>query len=410
MRLKDLLPLMFLLVTLPAHQAAGQECAVDEAAGESSERFTTDEFSTEETDVRLLSPWLKTDNGFTATPVYYGEVFTNAHGGIATRNSTQYEGLLDLSLDFDLETLQAPIPGRVNLLFQNTHGRGLERNVGATQILSSIDSLNNITQISELWWEFGLFENRITMRVGKQDLSSEFITMDSASDFINSAFGLSPSAGLPSFPSPSPAILMMTDLRPDLSFKAGLWDAYHGGENEVFSRNGSALFVGEVEYRYTILESQLPGIFTIGATYETPGIDPAGTIPNSFGYYIQFEQLLYREAGSEKNSPQGLFFFAQHFPTSSDGNSPFPQIPKDVLAGLTYTGLLHSRDTDIIGAGIGWVELDAGGTDEEFMIELFYKAKINSTLTIQPDLQYINTPSGLFPDALVAGIRFQLDL
>lgn len=403
---------MFLLIALPAYQAAGQEYEIEAATGQPPESFTAEEFAApdEETDVRLLSPWLKTDNGFTATPVYYGEVFTNAHGGIATRNSTHYEGLLDLALDFDFEKMQLPIPGRAALLFQNTHGRGLEQNVGATQIISSIDSLNNITQISELWWEVGLFENRITMRAGKQDLSSEFITMDSASDFINSAFGLSPSAGLPSFPAPSPAIILMTELTPDLSLKAGIWDAYHNGGNEVFSRNGSALLIAELEYRYSVLNSQLPGIFTMGATHETGGTDPAGTIPKAFGYYFQIEQLLFREAGSDENSPQGLFLFAQHFPTISDISSPFPQIPKDVLAGLTYTGLIRGRDKDIAGAGIGWVELKGRGTGEEFMVELFYKAKINSTLTIQPDLQYINSPSGIFPDTLVAGIRFQLDL
>tara|TARA_R110002095_G_scaffold193151_1_gene171163 strand:- start:7277 stop:8581 length:1305 start_codon:yes stop_codon:yes gene_type:complete len=428
-RLKDMLPILFLLTAFPVHQATGQEF-VGEKAGDPSTNntsqdlppyeFTPDDFTpdqlplvepmADESDTRLLSPWLKTDNGFTATPVYYGEVFTNAHGGIGTRNSTQYEGLLDLSLDFDFEKMQLPIPGRINLLFQNTHGRGLEQNVGATQIISSIDSLNNITQISELWWEFGLFENRITMRLGKQDLSSEFVTMDSASDFINSAFGLSPSAGLPSFPSPSPAAILLTDLSPSLSFKVGVWDAYHSEEDDVFSRNDSALFIGELEYRYSTRGSQLPGIITLGMAYESPGVVPTGTIPRAFGYYFQFEQLLFREANSTENAPQGLSVFAQHFPIDSTGNSPFPVIVKDILAGFTYKGLIRGRDEDITGAGIGWVELNDGGTGEEFMVELFYKAKINSTLTIQPDLQYINSPSGIFPDALVAGIRFQLDL
>ncbi|HAW29529.1 MAG TPA: hypothetical protein DCY03_15650, partial [Planctomycetaceae bacterium] len=288
MWLKVFLPFIFLLVALPAYQAAGQECAVENEAETVS--CVPDNAFTDEPDLRFLTTALNPDNGVTFQPVYYGEVFTNAHGGISTSNSTHYEGLLNLSLSFDLETLNAPIPGQINVLFQNTHGRGLEQNVGATQIISSIDSLNNITQMSELWWEVDLYETGITMRIGRQDLSSEFITMDTASDFINSAFGLSPSAGLPSFPAPSPAVVLMKDLSNEVTVKAGIWDAYRSNEVGIFSNNGSVLFIGEFEYRYSTPLRQLPGILTAGITYETPGEVPSGAIPRAYGYYFQYEQ------------------------------------------------------------------------------------------------------------------------
>ncbi|WP_417378444.1 carbohydrate porin [Gimesia sp.] len=411
MRLKIFILFNFLLVALPAYQSVGQECAVDTVVAEAASMGCVPASeSAGIPDQSFLDSVLDADNGISFKPVYYGEVFTNAHGGITTKNSTHYEGLLDLAFSFDLEKMQAALPGRVNLLFQNTHGRGLEQNVGATQIISNIDSLDNITQFSELWWEVDLYETGITMRVGRQDLSSEFVTMDTASDFINSAFGLSPSAGLPSFPAPSPAVIMMTDLSNDLSIRGGIWDAYRSNEAGIFSNNGSALFIGEFEYRYSTPFRQLPGIFTAGVTYETPGAIPAGAIPSAFGYYFQIEQMLFREPGSNDENPQGLTVFAQHFPTESNGNSPFPQIPKDVLAGLTYTGLINGRDKDIAGAGLGWVELQNSGTNEELMVEVFYKAIVNDNLTIQPDLQYFNSPSGIYPDAFVAGVRFQLDL
>ncbi|QDV50647.1 carbohydrate porin [Gimesia fumaroli] len=424
MWLKDFVPILILLLALPSHQTVGEETA-DEGAGEPPanarpEVIPPDQFKPDQLPVadlhvaqpdnRLLSPWLNKDNGVTVTPIYYGELFTNAHGGIATNGSTQYEGLLDLSLDFDFEKMDLAIPGRAALLFQNTHGRGLDQFVGATQLISSIDSYDNITQISELWWELDFFDEAVTFRIGRQDISTEFITMETAGDFINSAFGLSPSAGLPSFPAPSPALIMMTDLSDSITFKAGLWDAYRSNERGIFSQNGSVLYIAEFEYRYTTARNGLPGKFSAGVTYETPGEVPAGAIPRSFGYYLQIEQMLYREADSTDDNPQGLSVFAQHYPTETNGNSPFPEIPQDGLAGFAYTGLLRGRDEDVIGAGIGWVELNQGGTDEELMVEVFYKAQINDNLSIQPDLQYINTPSGLYPSALAAGIRFQLDL
>ena len=38
-------------------------------------------------------------------PVYYGEVFTNTRGGIATSGATQYEGLLDLAMTVEFDNL-----------------------------------------------------------------------------------------------------------------------------------------------------------------------------------------------------------------------------------------------------------------------------------------------------------------
>lgn len=405
MRLINFFQLILLGLVLPVTQAAGQDCVVEEEL--ESMRCETESAA----DERLLSSWFEDDNGVAFKPVYYGEVFTNAHGGIATKNSTHYEGLLNLSLSLDFEKMKLPIPGQAFVLAQNTHGRSLTAdNVGETQIISNINSLGNITQISELWWEFGLFENRITLRIGKQDLNTEFLMMDTAVDFINSAFGLSPSAGLPSFPAPSPAAMLQADLSPAVGFKLGVWDAFRTDGDRAFSENGSLLLIGELEYRYTTPNRNLPGIITVGMTHETPGVLPAGTIPESFGYYIQYEQLLFREANSTESKPQGLSVFAQHFPTDVNGYSPFPRIPEDALAGVTYTGLIRGRDEDVAGAGVGWVHLDQGGTDEEVMVELFYKVKVNSTLIIQPDIQYINTPSGIHDDAFVVGVRVQLNL
>ena len=101
-------------------------------------------------DARLIGPLLCPDCGVCLKPVYYGEVFTNTRGGISTRRATQYEALLDLRLNLDFAKMQLPPLGRFFLLGQNTHGRGLTENfVGDTQVLSNIDSFDNIMQVSE---------------------------------------------------------------------------------------------------------------------------------------------------------------------------------------------------------------------------------------------------------------------
>ena len=80
------------------------------------------------------------------------------------------------------------------------------------------------------------------------------------------------------------------------------------------------------------------------------------------------------------------------------------------IGGVVYRGLIVGRDEDVLGAGVAWAELFQGGSNEETVYEFFYKAQITPSVSLQPDIQYIVTPSGIHPDALAVGIRFQIAL
>lgn len=94
----------------------------------------------------------------------------------------------------------------------------------------------------------------------------------------------------------------------------------------------------------------------------------------------------------------------------SNGASQVNEICDAVVDGAVYTGLIPSRDEDVIGMGFARAELFQGGTNEESVVELFYKAAISPRLSIQPDLQYIASPSGIHRDALAVGFRLQMAL
>jgi carbohydrate-selective porin OprB len=80
------------------------------------------------------------------------------------------------------------------------------------------------------------------------------------------------------------------------------------------------------------------------------------------------------------------------------------------VAGVVGRGTLPCRDDDVIGVGVAYTELFQGGTNRETVTEVFYKAQLNPRLSLQPDLQYIGTPSGIFRDSLAVGLRFQMTL
>jgi carbohydrate-selective porin OprB len=125
---------------------------------------------------------------------------------------------------------------------------------------------------------------------------------------------------------------------------------------------------------------------------------------------MQIEQLIFRENACEETDPQGLGAFASYFPRFANGVIPVPVVWGDFVAGIVYRGLIPCRDEDVIGAGVAWAKLNRSGTLQETAIELFYKARITPCLTLQPDIQYIATPSGLHRDAIAVGLRFQLNL
>jgi porin len=351
-----------------------------------------------------------TDCGIRIDPIYWGECFTNARGGIATAGATQYLGLLDLWLTIDFERLRIPVWGNFQILAENSHGRGLTQDfVGDSMVLSNIDPLGNITQVGEYWWEVGVLDEAVTFRLGKQDVNREFYFLDAAGEFVQSGFTLSPNAYLPSYPHQTMAAVALVQLEPSLQLKVGVWDTLADRGSWGFSSQDTVLVTGELEYAYTLLDASLPGRITVGALYLTASEFLGEESGGGHGYELQFEQTIFRERDSDTEDPQGLQVFAAFYPQFQADPVLVDEIGDSFAAGMVYTGLLPGRDQDAIGAGFVSAELFQGGTNRETAVEVFYWAVVTDRVCIQPDLQYIVTPSGIYPDALVAGVRLQVD-
>jgi carbohydrate-selective porin OprB len=177
-----------------------------------------------------------------------------------------------------------------------------------------------------------------------------------------------------------------------------------------FSGNEVTLAIAELEYKYACFDAKLPGAVDVGLAYASGGEALGITIPSVFGCYIQFEQLIYRENPSDAADAQGLGVFASYFPRFPSSPIPVTAISDDVVGGVVYKGLILNRDADVIGVGAAWAKLNQGGTRQETAVEVFYKAQITPSKSIQPDIQYVISPSGIHRDALVVGVRFQVAL
>lgn len=356
----------------------------------------------------LFPDWRESPAALAIEPLYTGEVLSNTRGGLTTRQGARFGALLDVAVSADLTRLQSPLPGKAFLLAQNTHGRGITQGiVGDSLVVSDIDSLGNLTQVGEYWWEWTPSDGPLMLRLGKQDLNTEFVNIDAASTFIQASFELTPAAVVPSYPNQAMALVAVLQVASSLQLKLGAWDALAPKGGWGIAEDGALLGIAELEYKYLLGRDELPG--TIGASIAHLGADEVDGEP--FGAVtataFQCEQVVVRlpRAGSD---PMEIALFAAVYPRFRQAAVLTKAIGDSAVAGVVARGFLPSRSQDACGAGVSWAELSKGGTNQELVTELFYRLQHTPRIAWQPDLQYIASPSGLYRDALVAGVRLEV--
>ncbi len=345
-------------------------------------------------------------DGLYLETIYTGEFFNNTRGGISSRRATRYRGNLDLVLIAEFDELDLPFGGTFFLYGQNGHGEGLTNNfVGDYQTVSNIDA-NDFTQVSEFWYECELIEDFFAVRIGRQDGNAEFAVVDLGGDFINSSMGLTPTIPIPTFPVPTMAVTTFWQLTEEVSFKAGVFDGGSTLNPWGFSDEGHAFSIYELKSHHEFCG--LPADFHVGMWYHGGVFPRSGgmTAKGNHGVYLGADQMLWLENPKDEDDDQGVGVFLQYSWVPEDRND----LRYHFGGGAVWKGLVENRDDDILGLGYTRVEFSSElpGQSAETEIELFYKAPINDTLTIQPDVQYIARPNGMLRDALVVGTRFEL--
>lgn len=358
--------------------------------------------------------WLE-GPGISLEITYTGEMFSNLRGGINTSGASEYRGNFDLVLTADPEKLGLA-PGTIYFYAQNGHGNGIsERHVGDTQTLSNLDACY-LSQVSEYWIEQLFFDERLRIKVGKQDSNADFVAVDYGGIFIGSSEAVIPNIPMPTFPDPALGIALHWDITNWVSIGGGFYEGSpvgcHAGFDTAFGNNGGSFSIGELALRSLLgKQKDLPGTYRFGGWYhssdfedvgEHTGIDPK-VYAGNHGFYLAFDQMLYRE---DDVSDQGLVAFFQLGMAPEDRN----ELDRYLGIGLNYVGLFEGRDEDVVGLGIAQASWSDRVEDisSETAIEFFYRAQLTNSIAIQPDIQYIVNPGGNGEDALALGVRFQI--
>lgn len=392
--------------------------------------------------------------GITGGVNYIGEVLGNASGGV--KRGAIYEGRLELYGDIDFDKLA----GWKGLTFHanayQIHGQGLTTNNVQNLFPVSYIEATPATRLFEAWFEQQIIADKLSVRFGQLAADSEFVTSDTAAQFINGTFGWPTSfatslpSGGPAYPLATPGVRVMFAPTSATTIRAAVFNGDPAGphcngdpqrcnDNGVDFRLRDAPFaIAEAQFKYNQDKgsSALPGVVKVGGwkhfgafndqRFDATGLslanglnDPRRHRGNTALYAMIDQHILTVGTGRLVHA------FARITASPDDRNS----VDLYLDGGLKFAGFVSGRPDDTFGAAIAYARISdaARGLDRdnvalgnqsivrnyEAMIELSYTAQIVPGWTVQPDFQYIWHPGAHvddgtgkpIADAAVLGLR-----
>lgn len=340
------------------------------------------------------------------SPMYKGG------GGASGEASTKGYSLYNLGVTVDTEKAGMWKGGTFFALYQKKTGYGISGangNNGAMGDFMGLDGWDwhQMNQISEYWYQQKLFNGKLRMKLGKQDANTDFGYLNSGWNFMNTAFSVNPTTPMPTYPDQSFGFMAEINPKEWLSIRNG-----------TYSRYSTPFNITEMEFKPKI--KKLPGRYMLGAWEMSDsngmsvngGIDANGNVytnnfNRNFGCYVGFEQMVYKENKDNDNDMQGLVVFGQAGMSPANRND----MSKYLGGGINYVGPIPKRDKDILGIAVGSGNFSPRLGDitsqvgSETALEAFYRVQITPWFYLQPDLQFIMNPGGVYDNSIAFGLR-----
>ena len=368
---------------------------------------------------------------------YIGNFYGNPAGGRLQKFRSAWRSTF--GLNFDLEQMFDVDGAALRVSGAWTAGRNLATDVETIFNPAEIYGLKGV-RFWELHWSQKLFQDQLTVRIGRQSPGEYFTSQPPTWDYTNLGF------------------ITMGLLYNEFAYRTrpiGMWGVtgefepkgsplyftggvYSGAPRDIqrteahgldfrFKFKESTVVIGEIGYKrgQTDGSNDLPGTYRFGTIYNSARFSslstPGRTKHGNVNFYLSGEQMLFREAGNDR---QGLTVFGfLNVPVSSDINL----IKFYAMGGLTYRGLFDGLDEDrtYVGAAFADINNSVGqlvvnsfhGPDivpnqsYEAVLEAGHVFQVTPFWAITPSVQYIINP-GLTNDvknAFVTGIQTVVD-
>jgi porin len=347
----------------------------------------------------------QTNEAFEFYAKYTGEyAFIN---NLEYKHLSAYLGNIDMIVNFNTEKAKLWKGGKFSVYILNDHGeQPSAKYIGELQLFSNIEAPER-TKLYELWYEQTFIKN-FSLKIGQQNINSEFAYSDCALNFINTSFGIMPSISfnipISIFPNTALGARLHWTINDKWMIQGAVMSGNPGNEtnnkygiNYEFHRSDGINVLGEAHYTLKVEDHQT-GKYKLGFWYHSAKFvamgDSTKEFKGNFGIYILADQMIYSE---QDDSKQGLSMFIMSGISAKDQNL----VHYSYDGGLCYTGLIKGRNDDVLGIGFTNATFnrelvkEKGIENSENALELVYLTKINEHFTLQPDFQYFINPGGV---------------
>ena len=352
------------------------------------------------------------DRGVTIDVFYASEAFT-------ARGQSSVLGHIDAALTLDTHKLGLWDGGTLYALVQNNHGNsGITTAVGSAQPVTNLEA-DPYTQLTELFLEQTLLDERLRIRIGKQDANRDFGTPRFGGNFINNNFGMYPTAPLPSYPTTGLGVLVAVQPVGWLTTKAAIYEGSPEvgglGLSTAFQSGSGYTLVGGVAATHHYGPGDRDGGTTsAGVWWLSDDLTEVGAaMPRMFdsnaGWFVQNDERIYLHP-ENPDDPRGLTVILRASWARPD-RTPVSRY----AGGSAAWHAIGPRRNDTVGLGAGTFRVaeplgGSAGPADEWFVEAFYKLRLTSFFSLQPDVQWFRHPGGDGASALVAGLRVRVKL
>lgn len=369
---------------------------------------------------KYLPAYTHIGNGLSWAGHLDSEIFSNFSGGIKQGSEGNIVGQIGAEYDTDKAGLWKG--GKFTLSLMGIYSSGIQQNYsGDIQTASNIWAPNAVRFYDAAYRQ--RWNDWLNTRVGYMDVNYYFDVAANALQLINSSFGMSPTItvnvpGTATYPYSGLGLLVSTHTQ-NVSNKLAIFQGDPQHQTSAFERGYMALWEGALHWGHKADEDMEDNTdeygqyeLKLGAwRYQQANPELYGLSPSTAGAYgiVEGNWTLPGER------QLGAFVQAGAAPQN------FNPVPWYLGVGLRLGHPFADRPDDSISIGMAraWLrpEAVAAGLDvepasihpAETSYELTYLAKVTEHINIQPDLQYIQHPSGYYPDALVGILRLHLE-
>ncbi|HOB75787.1 MAG TPA: carbohydrate porin [Phycisphaerae bacterium] len=368
--------------------------------------------------------------GWTFELKYMQQYQQNFRGGLRTHNGHRFSGSYDLSIEADFDKMKLIPGGSFYIKARGNYSDGINPDkVGALYNVNA-DAFDDYPIFVRKWWyrqEF--FDGRLEFRLGRLVTNKDLFDISLYANHEDNDFlsrlairnvVVPHTAGIGAFAKVEPiqnfyVQAAVLDAQAEKRTRTGFDTAFH--DEDWFN------VLWEIGFTpaWKTARGPMPGRYRIGSWYEPvpkeifeelDEDEEPRTRTGDSGIYLGLDQMIFKENADPQDS-QGLGLFSRLGLAHGEVN----RVDVYWEAGLSYKGLIPTRDQDVLGFAVAQAVLSSQyhdridpKADRETIYEWYYSFYLAPWCIISPDFQVVTNPGGNTDDrdAIIGGIRIRL--